>query len=96
MIQTTITSLPSVEAANLEQFWDVIRRLDPELYLIKLTIKETNLNPLIVPKIVRSISNLAMGTKFGKVTIHMSNGVITQIQGEESDKVDLNATIEEN
>lgn len=90
-----LNSLPTVEQANLEQFWDVIRRLDPQLYLLKLTIQETGINPMILPKTIRAISNLAMGTKFGKITIFMSNGMITQIQGEESDKVELKAVIED-
>ena len=74
-------SLPTVESANLDRFWDVIRKLDPELYLIKIALQETGVNPMVLPKVVRQISNLWIGTKFGKVTIYMQNGKVTTIEG---------------
>lgn len=84
-------STPTIAAANLEQYWDVIRRLDPELYLIKCALKETGVNPMILPRIIRSIFYMATGTKFGTIRVFMSNGVITAIKGEESDRVNLEA-----
>lgn len=79
-------SLPTVEEANLEKYYDVIRQLDPELYMIKIALEETKINPLVLPKVIRQLSNLAMGTGYGKVQIFMARGTITQIKGEESDE----------
>lgn len=90
-----MNSLPTVEEANLDQFWDVIRRLDPELYLIKISLRETGVNPMIIPKIVRQIGNLSFGTGYGKVQVFMQNKRVTQVKGEESDEINLEATIEE-
>ena len=89
-----MNSLPTVEAANLDQYWDVIRRLDPELYLIKIALKETGLNPMLIPKIIRTIGNLAFGTGYGKVQIFMQARVVTQVKGEESDEVNERALID--
>lgn len=81
------SSLPSVEAVNLDQYWDVVRKLDPEFYMIRIAMKETGVNPLILPKIIRAMANLAMGTGYGKVTVYMSKGIATQVKGEEADEV---------
>lgn len=82
-------SLPTVDQANLQQFWNVIRSLDPELYLIKVALHETKVNPIIIPKIVRALANLAYGTGHGKIQIFMQDGVITQIKPEESSIVNV-------
>ena len=87
-------SLPTVESANLEQYYDVIRQLDPELYLIKLALKETGVNPMVLPKIIRSISNLALGTGYGKVQVIMESRTIKLIQGEEKTSVNEKAVID--
>ena len=40
-------SLPTTEQANIDKLYDVIRKLDPELYLIKVALQEYKLNPAI-------------------------------------------------
>lgn len=87
-------SLPTVEAANLQKYWEIVRHLEPEFYLLRVAIQETGINPMILPKVIRSISNLAIGTGFGKVQIFMSAGKVTQIKGEESDQVDEEAVVD--
>lgn len=89
-----MNSLPTVEQANLDKLYDVIRQLDPELYLIKLSLKESGMNPIIVPKIIRAISNLAMGTGYGKVQVFMESKTITQVSGEERTQVNEKAIID--
>lgn len=89
-----MNSLPTIEKINLENYLEVVRKLDPELYLIKVTLVETGLNPMIVPKILRSISNLVYGTGYGKVQVFMQAKVVTQIKGEESVEVNEKASIE--
>ena len=89
-----MNSLPTVEQMNLDAYWNVIRTLDPELYLIKIALKETGLNPMLIPKIIRTIGNLAFGTGYGKVQIFMQARVVTQVKGEESDEVNERALID--
>ena len=89
-----IESLPTTEQANIDKFYDVVRQFDPELYLIKLALKESGVNPMVLPKIIRQISNLSSGTGFGKVQIFIQKSIITQVTGEESDKVNERAIID--
>lgn len=90
-----MNSLPTVDQVNLSKYWEVVRRLEPEFYLIRVALSETNVNLMLIPKIVRAISNLSVGTGYGKVQIFMSNGKITQIKTEESDQVGENAIFDE-
>lgn len=88
-----MNSLPSIEQVNQERFLENVRRLNPELYLIYLSLQETGVNPMILPKIIRQLANLSTGTGFGKVQIFMSKRIITQIKGEESDEVNEEAVL---
>ena len=83
-----MNSLPSVEQCNYLQFQEVVRKLDPELYLIKRSLDETGINPMIIPRFVRALYNLAIGTGYGKVQVFMQKGVITSIKSEEADLID--------
>ena len=91
-----MNGLPTVEEANLDQYWGVVRTLDPELYLIKIALQETGVNPSVLPRVIRSLGNMAFGTGYGKVQVFMQKRVITQIKGEESDEVNQEALIDTN
>ena len=87
-------SLPSVEQVNLENYLNVVRKLDPELYLIKIALEETGVNPIIIPKIIQTIGKLTIGAGCGKIQIFMQSRLITQIKGEESIEVNEEAIID--
>ena len=89
-----MNSLPTVQVQNANVYLQVVRVLDPELYLIKTALKETGVNPMLVPQIVRAIANLAYGSGFGKIQIFMEDGVISAIKPEESNKVGEPALID--
>ena len=74
---------------NDERFLQVLMQGDPELARVYAYIRETNFNTAILPPLIRTLSNLAMGTGFGKVQIFMESRVITAIKPEESNKVNL-------
>ena len=88
------SSLPSTEASNLEKYWDIIRKVEPEFYLLRIALSETGVNPLVLPRVIRAISNLHLGTRYGKITIYMQNGRITTIEGQESDKIEAEAIVD--
>ena len=79
---------------NKEQFDSVLRRLNPELYLIHLSLVETGVNPSIVPRIIKAICNLSYGSGYGKIRIHMEARVISQIEGIETDEINEKASVE--
>lgn len=87
-------SLPTCEEKNLEKYWEVIRKLDPQLYLIKIALTESGINPEIIPPIIRTLGNLAIGTGYGKIQIFMQARVITQIKPEESVEINREAIID--
>jgi hypothetical protein len=87
-------SLPTCEQKNLSKYYDIVRRLDPELYLIKIALMETGINPLIIPKIIRSMSYLSMGSGYGRVVVYMQKMVVTQIKQEENQEINEKAMID--
>lgn len=89
-----MNDLPTIEETNLKNYLEVLRKLDPELYLIKISLQETGVNPMIIPTIIRTIGNLAIGTGFGKVQIYMQAKIITNIKPEENVTINEKATIE--
>jgi len=88
------SSLPSSEAVNLEKYWEVIRQLDPELYKLKILLREFRVNPVILESVIKSISNLAYGSGYGKIQIFMQNKRITNVKPEESNEVNEDALLE--
>ncbi len=90
----TLESLPTTEQSNVDKFYDVVRQFDPELYLIKLALKESGVNPMILPKIIRSVSMMAMGSGYGKVQIIMESHVIKQVIGEEKVQINERAIVD--
>ena len=91
----TYKSLSTIEQANKEKFDEALRKLYPELYLIKMSLDETGINPMIIPKIIRSLGNLHLGSGYGKIQIFMQQMIITQIKGEESVNVNQPAVIDD-
>ena len=92
-----MTKLPPTyeeeNAHNKEQFLEVLKACDPELYMIKISLDESQVNPRIIPKIIRTIGNLTIGTGYGKIQIFMQARVITQIKPEENVDVNESAVI---
>ena len=85
----TIVEHDFIEQANKEQLWDVVAKLDPELFLIKVALEETKVNALIIPRFIRALSNLAYGTGYGCVRTFISNNKVTQIKAEETDSLNV-------
>lgn len=82
-----------ITKANIDKYITLVASVDPELYRIKMALEDTQLNPVYLPSIIRAIANIAYGTGFGEVKIHMRAGVITHIRPEESDQIDLPAIL---
>lgn len=74
---------------NEDRYLEILRTLDPQLYLIKMALEETQINPDILPRIIRVLGNLNIGTGYGEVTILMKSRVVTQIKGNESDILNM-------
>ena len=79
---------------NEEQYLEMIKSVDPDLYMIKIALLESNVNPEIIPSIIRVIGNLSIGTGYGKIQIFMEARVITSLKPEETVTIKKNATVE--
>lgn len=88
-------SLPTIDQINRDNLVEVVRKLDPELFMIKIALEETNVNPAVIPKIIRTIGMLSLGSGHGKIQIYMQARVITNIKPEENVIVDEPATLGE-
>lgn len=87
--QTTEYLTMNETANNDDKYLEVLRTLDPELYLIKMALEETGVNAQIIPRVIRVLGNLEIGTGFGEVVILMKSGVVTQIKANESDVLNM-------
>ena len=79
---------------NDEQYWRIIQKIEPEFYLIRFAMKQYGINPMILPRVIRAIANMAAGTKYGKVVVYMQDGIITAVEGVEYDKVNEPSIVE--
>jgi hypothetical protein len=78
-----------IEENNQEQFLNMLAELDPELYLIKIALLQTQVNPVIIPRIIRVLGNMNIGTGYGEITILMKERIITQVKANESDVLNM-------
>ena len=78
----------SKEVKNNEYvFKETIRLLRPDIYVLMDMIDKVRFNPLVIFQMIRHANNIAMGSKYGTVTIQIEDGVVTFIRGEESTKL---------
>ena len=67
----------------------MLAELDPELYLIKIALLQTQVNPTVIPRIIRALGNMNIGTGYGEITILMKERIITQVKANESDVLNM-------
>ena len=71
-----------------EPIWGMLHGVDEEVWDIKRSLLLFQVNPVIIPRLIRALANIAWGTGFGKVQVFMEDGRVSMIKPEESDKVD--------
>ncbi|HEX9504120.1 MAG TPA: hypothetical protein VF974_07465 [Patescibacteria group bacterium] len=81
-----MNSLSTIQQANQLRFLSMLEQSDPALYMIKIALDETHVNPLVVIPVIRAISSLTYDG-YGKVQIFMQARMITQIKPEASTEV---------
>lgn len=70
------------EEENIKAFIGMLSKIDPELYLIKTTLMESQINPAIVPLFIKSLANVERGGGWGKVIIEIRDGVVERCASE--------------
>ena len=89
-----MNSLPTIEQVNIAMFHQVVRQFDPELYLIKVALDETGVDPMVLIHIIRGLGNLSLGAGYGRLQVHMQARIITDIEATEKIKVNQEVAVD--
>ena len=84
----TIIKEEDISKINEEQYFNNLKILDPEVYMIKVALEETEIDPMIITHVIRSLGNLTLGAGYGKVQIYMHAKIVTNIESTEKVKLD--------
>ena len=79
---------------NLEVFLKMLKDVRPDIWVLMDLLDKTKINYYIIFQIIRHLNNIAMGNKYGNVTIQIENGVVTFVRGEESSRINEKLIIE--
>jgi len=58
-----------------------------EIYNILAFLEETQVNPQIMPTIIRGIHNISIGTGTGQVVVHVKEGIVSVSIRENNDEL---------
>jgi hypothetical protein len=75
------------QSQNEERFKMQIEAFRPDVYVLMKLLDDTGINPMVLIKIIRQLSDIAQGLKFGEVRVTIEKGQVTFIKGEQSDRV---------
>lgn len=93
MEDRSLASVASQTQTNIEKYMTLVQTLDPDLYLIRLALNDSKVNPEIIPLIIRHMANISYGTGFGQIKISISARKVAQIASTESELVDEDAIL---
>lgn len=81
----TIIQEPDFDRLNQERFELILASSAPELWRVYQYLRETNVNPAILPKVIRGIANIASSpSHVGRVIIFVEGSTMS-VQIRESD-----------
>lgn len=79
------------EIHNEQVFYQQLRNIRPDIFIIMDILDRTQVNPLVLVKFMRQIRNIATGSRWGTVEAVMEDGIIRVIRGTDTDKVNQQA-----
>lgn len=72
---------------NEEAFFDILKALNPELYVLIKMIFSEKMNIPVFYKIARHLVNIGRGTGYGDIHIIIEDKKVTFVNGMEKDRV---------
>ena len=72
---------------NEDAFIEVLRTLNPELFVLNKLIAQEKLSPNVFSKLARQLININAGTRYGDIHIVIEDGIVKFINGTEKDRV---------
>lgn len=70
---------------NRKVFMQTLQHVDPVLYVIKDTLLKTEINPLVILKVLRQLNNIGKSTGWGNINIVIQDGVVKYVEGKTVD-----------
>ena len=89
----TYLSHATITQSNASTLMELLRQADPDLFLLKQTLTSTRITPLFLPRLLRAMDQVLQGTHFGQIRVFIQDNRITQIRGEQTDKLDVEALL---
>ena len=80
---------------NEEQFLELLAKFAPHLWKIHDTLKQTKVNPMVIPYVIEAVHEVAYVHGHGDVTIYISDKKITNIEPKPRMKLGIEAIVEE-
>lgn len=84
----TIITYKFESSANGAVFANVLRNANTPLYMIWKSLEESNVNPVLIPPIIKNISFVDRSSGYGKVIIFMEKNHISNLSAEIKTKID--------
>lgn len=84
---------PLEQAHNEELFDRMLAAINPNLWSINKVLNDSELNPVVIPFIIRAINDLVMTYGHGEVIIYVVKGRIDNIKANGNVRVDIEARI---
>jgi len=72
---------------NEKAFFEILKKLSPDLYVLNKMILEDNLSVTTFYKLARHLVNIGSGTGYGDIHVLIEDGIIKFVNGQEKDKV---------
>lgn len=72
---------------NMDVFLKMLKDVRPDIWVLMDLLDRTKINYYIIFQIIRHLNNIAIGNKYGTVTIQIEKGVVTFVRGEEATKI---------
>lgn len=76
------------DKTNEEQFLEMLKIADPDLYQVRVALAIAHLNPMILIPIIKTLGNLMLGSGHGKLEVYMQAKIIKNVVGQE--RVEVN------
>ena len=74
---------------STNQYIEMVKALDPELYEIKIALIETQVNHEILLHLIRSLALIRSGTGYGEISVQIRKGSVGLIKATENVALDL-------
>lgn len=78
---------------NEAQFDLMLQAASPELWKIHQALKDTGINPLLVPAMINAVYEVAYVTGTGNITIHVNDHKITDIEPKPRMRLNIDALL---